>query len=101
MGEWCSRVVEKWESSWAHVGWALFVGFLLLPFCLNTSPFFPVILGVLGGLLLLWWLVDVVDQQVPLWMVCVGVIMLGIGFLPRGGLLSIACWIIYWTKVRE
>jgi hypothetical protein len=50
---------------------------------------------------LLWWAIDAVDQSVPWWMWLVGIAMLSVGMLAGGVLLVIACWIVYWTKVRE
>ena len=60
-----------------------------------------VVWWVLVLLTALWWNIDVIDQQVPAWQVALGGVMLTIGFFPRGGLLILACWVIYWTRVRE
>jgi hypothetical protein len=104
----CSQIVERFGPSWPFIGWGLWIGglcgpFLLLPLALTFSTFqaFVVLSWVLFVLLYVWWLLDVVDQQVAAWQVVVGLVMLGIGRLPMGGLLSIACWVTYWTKVRE
>ena len=102
MSEVCSRIVEKLDSSWPVIGWALFVGWFLGPYFSGGTigAYFAVMVGF-GVPLLVWWLIDVVDQQVAIWQILLGLVMLGIGFLPRGGILSIAAWIIYWTRVRE
>jgi hypothetical protein len=102
MSELCSNIVEKLESVWAVIGWGLFALWFLGPFFAQASGGDPVgLMIVSGALLAVWWLIDVVDQQVAVWQVVLGMVMLGIGLLPRGALLSIACWIIYWTRVRE
>lgn len=97
----CSGIVERTGSSWAYLGWALFGVWFLSPWFLigMTVAGTAVWIG-LGLALLLWWAIDIVDQQVALWQIAVGVVMLGVGCLPRGGLLLIACWVVYWTRVR-
>lgn len=105
-----SRIVERFDRSWGYIGWGLWAAKLVYPYILlylmfnsRLSPthawvYIPWTLYVVW---LFWWLIDVIDQQVALWQVAVGVVMLLIGFLPLGGLLPVACWIIYWTRVRE
>jgi hypothetical protein len=102
MSELCSRIVEKLDTTWPVIGWALFIGWFLGPYFSagSAASFYSVMLGF-GLSLLIWWLIDVIDQQVAGWQILLGIVMLGIGVLPRGGLLSIAAWIIYWTRVRE
>ena len=98
----CCRIVEKLDSSWPVIGWALFAGWFLGPYFSGgqLSAIYVVMFGF-GIPLLVWWLVDVVDQQVAAWQILLGSVMLGIGLLPRAGVLVIAAWIIYWTRVRE
>lgn len=108
MLDFCERIVEKMGSSWGTVGWALFVLFLVSPFFIAAGAqgqasnagvwLIPI---SCGALLLAWWVIDAVDQQVAPWKVLVGLVMLGIGCLPRGGILTIAAWVIYWLRVRE
>lgn len=101
MGDFCCRMVERFGSAWGYVGWLLFCGLLFAGFAVGTGAWSLVLLIVLGVLTLLWWLVDVIDQQVALWQIGLGIVMLVIGCLPNGGLLIIACWVLYWTRVRE
>ncbi len=93
------NVVQAAGGSWPYIGWALFALALLLPFVVFSSSA-GVGLWLLSVLLLfVWWMIDVTSQMVPLWMVLVGIAMIAIGVFQR--LLLIACWAIYWTKVRE
>ena len=101
MRELCSRVVEAVGDFWGYIGWILFISFILMPFYVAGSPDALSGLIIIGMLLLAWWLIDLVYQLVPWWMVLAGIAMLVIGTLPRGGILSVACWVIYWMKVRE
>lgn len=102
VSDFCSSIVARFDKSWGAIGWVLWVVWLLAPYLLVP---YGVLLWVVWlasfALLLLWWLCDALDQQVSWWQVLLGLLMLGIGFLPRGGILAIACWILYWTKVRE
>ncbi|MCX6345802.1 MAG: hypothetical protein NT018_12145 [Armatimonadetes bacterium] len=95
----CSKIVEAFGSWWGMIGWFLF-GFLLI------SAFLPIeidmlVLTLMGVLFLFlaWWIIDIADQCVPGWMIFVGIILLVLGVITR--FLTIACWVIYWTKVRE
>jgi hypothetical protein len=102
MTDFCGAMVEKLGSSWPIIGWGLFACWFLGPFFFaSTLVQQYAVMSVFGGLLLLWWLVDVVDQQAAIWQILVGLVMVAIGFLPRGSVLSIAAWVIYWTRVRE
>jgi hypothetical protein len=94
-----ATVIERLGSNWPILGWALFAVWFLGPYVAGQAA--PLVF--LGGLALwlLWWIIDVVDQRPTWWHVAIGVVMLAIGILPRGGLLMIAAWVIYWTRVRE
>lgn len=102
MMDWCSGVVERLGTSWPAIGWILFVCWFLGPYFSGggVAAYFAARIGF-GILLLIWWLIDIVDQQIAIWQILLGLVMLGIGFLPRGGVLAVAVWIIYWTRVRE
>ncbi|MHB1001552.1 MAG: hypothetical protein ACYC27_20115 [Armatimonadota bacterium] len=52
-------------------------------------------------LLLIWWVIDAIDQAIPAWQVVTGIMMIIASMLPRGGVLFIASWVIYWTRIRE
>ncbi len=101
MTDFCSETVAKLGSSWPVIGWGLFGCWFLGPFFTSTLAGQYTLMGVFGSLLAVWWLVDVVDQQVAVWEILVGLVMVAIGFLSRGLVLSIAAWVIYWTRVRE
>ncbi len=97
----CSELIERLGSTWGILGWVFFAGWFLGPyFAGSLAAMWAVFLGFFA-LTLLWWIVDLIDQQPPVWMILVGIMMLGISFLPMGALLRIAAWIIYWTRVRE
>lgn len=102
MRDLCSNIIARCGSWWGELGWCLFGSLVFLPlFCLNSPDLFPWVLLGLSLLLALWWGIDAIDQEVAVWQVLLGLTMLAIGFLPRGGLLTLACWVIYWQKVRE
>ncbi len=87
---------------WGYVGWGSFLGILFIPLLARDYTFgLGLMLAAMVIAFVTWWIVDLVDQEVPAWMVVVGIVMLAIGVLPRGGILTIACWAIYWFKVRE
>lgn len=103
MSEFCSRIVNKIGSWWGTIGWFLFAGSLILPFLSRSPDAVTLMMIWMGTVLLLfaWWIIDLIDQQVEWWRVLIGMGMLACGVLPRGGLLIIACWVIYWMRVRE
>src|SRR5437764_1461806 len=81
-------IIERMGSAWPVIGWALFAGCFLSPYFTNGQ--LASVLAVRAGFgipLLLWWIIDCIDQQVALWQILIGAVMLGIGQLPRGGLL--------------
>ena len=78
-----------------------FLGTILFPFIVRSSDIGAIFWLVLFVSAIVWWIIDLVDQMVPWWMILTGTAMLGIGLLPRAGILIIACWVIYWAKVRE
>ncbi len=92
-----SRAVVALGDNWGVLGWLTFIAWFVLSFW-SPEPW-PVLTAL--SLWLLWWVTDLVDQRAPLWKVVLGIGMLAIGFLPRGGLLALAAWVLYWTKVRE
>ena len=101
MGMFCSRVVEACGEWWAYVGWGLVLGAFILRVAPANSPVSAHVRVAALVLMLAWWLTDVVDQQVPRWVISVGMTMLAISLLPRGWFLMVAAWAIYWTRVRE
>ena len=102
ISDFCSSVVEKFDKSWAPIGWTVWIAWLLAPylFLSNLSLLVPIWIA-LTALLLLWWFCDAMNEQVAWWQFVIGLIILALSFLPRGGLLAIGCWVLYWTKVRE
>lgn len=101
MGDLCSELVGRLDKTWPAMGWVLFVVWFLGPFFTPNRAAGYALYFASGALLLVWWTIDIVNQQVAIWQILVGLVMLGISFAPRGGVLAIACWIIYWTRVRE
>lgn len=101
MRQLCSTIVESLDTGWTYLGWVLFMGVMFLPFLITYSEFGHTVLSTVTVMLAIWWIIDVTDQQIPWWQVAIGMVMLYIGTLPRGILLFIACWVIYWTRVRE
>jgi hypothetical protein len=102
LSDFCSSIVARFDKSWGYLGWVLWGGWLLAPYFL--APYGATLwVGwlIMSVLLLLWWVCDAFDQQLAWWQMLVGLFMLGIGYLPRGGILAIACWILYWTRVRD
>lgn len=93
----CSRIVAALSDWWGYLGWVFFLGLFFMPFVVDSSG---LILAVMI-LTIAWWIIDVVDQATPIWMIFVGLVMLGIGIFAGAGILVIACWVIYWTRVRE
>ena len=100
MRERCSCIVGTIGDWWNAIGWGLFLGSLLVPYLLSASGVvWPILLMIL--LLLAWWIIDIADQDIPWWMIPVGLLMIAIGSFCRAGILIIACWVIYQLRVRE
>jgi hypothetical protein len=95
MRDLCATVVGRLGPTWTTLGWGLFLGQVVLPF---LHPWAHMALFLF---LLAWWVIDLVDQQTTWWIITVGVVMLVIGLLPRGGILFIAAWVLYWFRLRE
>jgi len=100
MRQLCNSVVEIIGSWWILIGWMLFFCVLIIPFVMHSNQDFFVWLTILG-LLSIWWIIDLIDQEVAFWKVLVGLAMLVIGCLPKGSFLIVACWVIYCMRVRE
>ncbi|MHB1456999.1 MAG: hypothetical protein ACYC0V_08810, partial [Armatimonadota bacterium] len=93
----CSKIVLLFNTWWTLIGWSCFVGSILFLYFPGGIPF-----ALISFLLFLsWWVIDAIDQSVPVWQFAVGIAMLIVAFLPRGGTLYIAAWMIYWFKIRE
>ncbi len=95
----CGRVVAACGSSWGIIGWVLFLGAFAIPMLVGGSLEIVFLAWLAAGLTLLWWVIDVVDQCVPWWIIAIGVVMLVIG--TRAQILTLAAWVLYWTRVRE
>jgi hypothetical protein len=96
-----NHIVEALSDWWGILGWLFFGLTILTPYLASRSEYGVVIVLICAILTMLSWIIDAISQVIPLWMWLIGVIMLGIGILPGGLILIIACWIIYWSKVRE
>ena len=101
----CQRTVACFDEWWGIAGWILFLSLLVTGYWGRASVPPPVLLSMIT-LTLAWWIIDAVAQMVPVWMFVVGAAMLVVGTLPGVPslptvLLPIACWALYWTKVRE
>ena len=100
ISDFCSNIVGGFGKSWTGVGWTIWLAWLLTPYVVPLNMM--MIVWICSTVLLVfWWICDAMDQQVAWWQALVGIAMLVVSFLPRGGLFAIATWIIYWTKVRE
>jgi len=92
-----STIVAALGSYWGGLGWLTFIAWIAVPLMSGrlwlALPLF--------GLWLIWWTIDLIDQQVRVWVFLLGVAMIFVGFLPRGGLLTLAAWVLYWTRVRD
>jgi hypothetical protein len=97
----CSLVVERLGSWWPLLGWMAFVGWYGGGLFLSATPAGAAVYWTCLALTFIWWNVDLTDQQVAGWQIAVGLVMIAIGHLPRGGFLILACWVLYWTRVRE
>lgn len=95
----CSYVAALFGKAWGYMGWLLFGCALLLPYATGGDESASVVFALAGLLLLLWWIIDAVDQCVSWWVYVVGMAMLALGCLSA--ILSIAAWVLYWMKVRE
>lgn len=98
----CSMVVEKTGTWWGWIGWFLFLGMLFFPYLVMEDR--ELLLEVFSAFsigLVLWWIVDVADQEVEGWKILTGSAMFVIGWFPKGYMMLIATWVIYWMKVRE
>ncbi|MGC8783758.1 MAG: hypothetical protein ACP5RN_05175 [Armatimonadota bacterium] len=99
MRYWCMDVVSYFGASWNLIGWGLFLSWFLLPFVVPSIALWL----ALGVLLLIWWVIDAVDQEVAWWKMMVVVLLLAAGFLPvpHAGWLTIAAWVVYYLRFRE
>ena len=97
MTAFCSRIVMLCEDYWGSLAWLLLFCAVFIPMASPVVwPGIPLIC-----LFLIWWIIDSIDQQIPWYLYPLGVIMLLFVFLPRGGAIGCAAWIIYWLRVRE
>lgn len=95
----CGHLVTSLGSSWRVIGWVLFLAAFAISMLAAGSPGMLSLAWALAVLTLFWWVIDVVDQGVPSWIVAVGVVMLIVGIWAE--FVTLAAWVIYWTRVRE
>ncbi|MEJ5252318.1 MAG: hypothetical protein HPY54_14455 [Chthonomonadetes bacterium] len=60
MREWCMDVVSFFGGSWGWIGWGLFLLWFLGPYLVPSIVFWL----LTGLLLVLWWILDAVDQEI-------------------------------------
>jgi hypothetical protein len=98
-----SQIVSFCGSNWIWFGWVLFAGVLLIPFIASrdksSTPMMVWLVSLI--LFLTWWFTDILDQEVPAWVVLCGIALIAIGIAGHVGFLIIACWVIYMLRVRE
>jgi len=102
MRKFCSALVRKTGKSWPSIGWTLWTVTMILPFI----PFLGTILYpfYFGARILLgiWWLFDLVDQEmVTTFFGSVMVLLLVIFILPAGTVFFIVSWLVYMTSIRR
>lgn len=93
----CNKIVTLCNTWWTFMGWSFFIGSLV--FIYFPGGIIPAIVSFF--LLVIWWIIDVIDQSVSRWQIALGVAMLLVTLLPRAGIFFIATWVIYWFKIRE
>lgn len=93
----CSKIVALFNTWWTLMGWAFFAGSLL--FAYFPGGIIPAILCFF--LLIVWWIIDAIDQTVSGWQIALGIFMILASFLPRAGIIFIVAWVAYWFKIRE
>lgn len=94
----CGLIVTSLGSLWGVIGWVLFLGAFAIPMLACGSAVAMLVAWNLGALTLLWWAIDVVDQCVSWWVIAVGAAMLIAGIYAP--ILTLAAWVVYWTRVR-
>lgn len=101
MADTCYRIVRWFGSLWETLGWLLFI-VMFMVFATGT-PYSSPPLGILTGLLLiLWWIVDVVDQGLEWWKITFGAVLVALSFaVPTKGFISVSfLWIGYFFRLR-
>lgn len=86
-------------AAWITLGWLFYACVILLPY-LPFAPLVILLWPFCSFALFIWWLLDVVDQQVSFGLI---LLLLGGSFLPQGvanAAMSV-CWIIYWVLLRK
>ena len=97
----CRAIVRWFGPAWGRCGWALFCCWLWLPSLFVHAPFYEALVRLLDGLLLTWWIIDVVDQRAPAWTVNVSSFLLLACLIPRFGLPVVLIWLLYWVYFRN
>ncbi|MHB1457000.1 MAG: hypothetical protein ACYC0V_08815 [Armatimonadota bacterium] len=94
----CSRIVAFFSTWWTWIGWFLFAcfAFLVIGF---AGGIIPAAVSLL--LLVVWWVIDAIDQAVSRWQIVLGILMPIIVFIPRGAFIFGTAWVMYWFKIRE
>lgn len=90
--------IERMGNNWPILGWVLFAMWLVPGLFGNAAILFFLIGFVLWHT---WLVIDMVDQKPRLWQVAATWVLLLLAFLPLGGSLRIAGWVIYFLRFRE
>jgi hypothetical protein len=98
--------IEELGSNWTYAGWCLFLLTWIAPFAAPTATAHMGVFALFGLLLVVWWILDIIDQRVPAWQIVAGVAMLAFGAVASslvcyGFILIVATWVIYMLRIRE
>ena len=94
----CNKIVLLFNTWWILFGWMLF-------FCAIGLWLFSVVISIYIWMLSLllfavWWIIDVIDQAVPMWQIFIGVLAI-IAFFVVGAPCISVVWVIYLTRIRD
>ncbi|MEN6373038.1 MAG: hypothetical protein ABFD64_13600 [Armatimonadota bacterium] len=94
----CNRTVGAFGEFWGYIGWGLFLCLTFLPFLPGDSSVISLLILIMIPLWLAWFIIDGIDQEIPVWMWIVGVplFILSIGSL----IIRTIFWVVYYLKVR-
>ena len=96
------RVVRWFGGLWEALGWLLF-GAVILETLTGTAYEISIVALLTGLLLVLWWLLDGVTQELEWWQIAIGSLLVASGLvIPfRGFILLLICWVFYFFRLRS
>ena len=102
MHKFCSALVRTMGKSWSSLGWTLWVITMIVPLIpFLGTVLYPVYFGA-RILLGLWWLCDLVDQDmITTFFGSLIVLLFVIFILPTGTVFFILSWMVYMTSIRR